>query len=139
MSSIRTAGTRRRSPWLSRGRSWCFGHSRRAQLRAYVPSGGTDHIFEHSLEKRLDCPIAEWIAPHRSSLTLDSKATHDESRGRAAMNVNQPAFNELFDRAVAACAEAQRLSGRTAESVRRARIERASARRLKSLISETRD
>jgi hypothetical protein len=55
------------------------------------------------------------------------------------MNVNQAAFNELFDRAVAACAEAQRLSGRTAESVRRARVERASARRLKSLVAETRD
>jgi hypothetical protein len=55
------------------------------------------------------------------------------------MNVKQPAFSELFDRAVAACAEAQRLSGRTAESVRRARLERASTRRLRGLIMETRD
>ena len=50
-----------------------------------------------------------------------------------------PTFNELFDRAVAACAEAQRLSGCTAESVKRARRERASARRLRTLITDTRD
>jgi len=55
------------------------------------------------------------------------------------MNVKQPTFNELFDRAVAACAEAQRLSGRSAESVKRARLERASSRRLRGLIAETRD
>jgi hypothetical protein len=62
---------------------------------------------------------------------------HQDSQ--PTMNVKQPAFSELFDRAVAACAEAQRLSGRTAESVRRARLERASTRRLRGLIMETRD
>jgi hypothetical protein len=50
-----------------------------------------------------------------------------------------PTFNDLFDRAVAACADAQRLSGRTAESVKKARRERASARRVRVLIAETRD
>jgi hypothetical protein len=55
------------------------------------------------------------------------------------VSIEQPTFNELFDRAVAACAEAQRLSGRTAESVKRAHRERASARRLRLLITETRD
>ena len=62
---------------------------------------------------------------------------HPDSR--LTMNVKQLAFNELFDRAVAACAEAQRLSGRTAESVRRARLQRASTRRLRALIAETRE
>jgi hypothetical protein len=55
------------------------------------------------------------------------------------VSAKQPPFNELFDRAVAACAEAQRLSGCTAESVKRARLERASARRLRALIAETRE
>jgi len=55
------------------------------------------------------------------------------------VRANAQRFNDLFDRAVAACAEAQHLSGRTAESVKKARRERASARRLKTLISETRD
>lgn len=62
---------------------------------------------------------------------------HQDSQ--PTMNVKQSAFSELFDRAVAACAEAQRLSGRTAESVRRARLERASTRRLRGLIMETRE
>jgi len=55
------------------------------------------------------------------------------------VSAEPPTFNELFDRAVAACAEAQFLSGRTAESVRKARRERASARRLRALVAETRD
>lgn len=55
------------------------------------------------------------------------------------MSAMPPTFNELFDRAVAACAEAQFLSGRTAGSVRKARLERASARRLRALIAQTRD
>jgi hypothetical protein len=55
------------------------------------------------------------------------------------VSAKPPPFNELFDRAVAACAEAQFLSGRTAESVRKARRERASARRLRALVAETRD
>jgi len=49
------------------------------------------------------------------------------------------AFSELFDRAVAACAEAQRLSGLSAEAVARARATRASARRVRALVWETRD
>ena len=55
------------------------------------------------------------------------------------MIAKPPTFNDLFDRAVAACAEAQHLSGRTAESVRRARLQRASAYRVRALIVETRD
>ena len=55
------------------------------------------------------------------------------------MIAKPPTFNDLFDRAVAACAEAQHLSGRTAESVRRARLQRASAYRVRALIAETRD
>jgi hypothetical protein len=55
------------------------------------------------------------------------------------MRVQQAPFTELFDRAVAACADAQRLAGRTAESVKRARRERASNRRIRALIAETRD
>jgi hypothetical protein len=50
-----------------------------------------------------------------------------------------PTFNDLFDRAVAACAEAQRLSGSSAESVKKARLRRASARRVRTLIAETRE
>jgi hypothetical protein len=50
-----------------------------------------------------------------------------------------PTFNHLFDRAVAACAEAQRLSGLTAESVKKARRQRASTRRVRILIAETRE
>jgi len=55
------------------------------------------------------------------------------------VSAEPPTFNELFDRAVAACAEAQFLSGRTAGSVRKARLQRASARRVRALIAETRD
>ena len=74
-----------------------------------------------------------------SSFAGPSQPTQDEVRRTPGVNTHEPAFNELFDRAVAACAEAQRLSGRTAESVKRARRERASARRLRTLIAETRD
>jgi len=49
------------------------------------------------------------------------------------------AFSDLFDRAVAACAQAQRLSAQSAEAVARARATRASARRVRALVSETRD
>jgi len=62
-----------------------------------------------------------------------------ESGGFSEVIAKPPTFNDLFDRAVAACAEAQHLSGRTAESVRRARRERASAYRVRTLIAETRD
>ena len=48
-------------------------------------------------------------------------------------------FSELFDRAVAACAHAQRLSGQSAEAVARARATRASSRRVRTLVAETRD
>jgi hypothetical protein len=55
------------------------------------------------------------------------------------VRTNPPAFNEIFDRVVASCAEAQYLSGRSVESVKKARLERASARRVRLLITETRD
>ena len=55
------------------------------------------------------------------------------------MSHRAPTFNDLFDRAVAACAEAQRLSGRSAEAVRKARLARASTRRVRILIAETRE
>jgi hypothetical protein len=47
-------------------------------------------------------------------------------------------FTQLFDRAVAACAAAQNLTNKSAEAVARARATRASARRLRALVSETR-
>ena len=48
-------------------------------------------------------------------------------------------FSHVFDRAVAACAAAQRLSSQSAEAVARARATRASARRVRALATETRD
>ena len=48
-------------------------------------------------------------------------------------------FSELFDRAVATCAEAQRQSGYSAEAAARARATRASVRRVRALVSETRE
>lgn len=57
----------------------------------------------------------------------------------AGVRARSAGFNDLFDRAVAACAEAQRLAARTGESVNRARLERASARRLRTLVAETRE
>jgi hypothetical protein len=48
-------------------------------------------------------------------------------------------FNKIFDRAVAACATAQRLSSQSAEAVARARHAHASARRVRDLGSDTRD
>jgi hypothetical protein len=62
-----------------------------------------------------------------------------ESEALSDVSETPPTFNALFDRAVAACAEAQRLSGRTAESVKKARRQRASNRRVRSLIAETRE
>jgi hypothetical protein len=47
-------------------------------------------------------------------------------------------FSDLFDRAVAACAEAQRLSARCIETSARARATRASARPMRALAAETR-
>ena len=75
----------------------------------------------------------------RMSFTFTTGLPQDESRGSSELSARLPAFNDLFDRAVAACAEAQRLSGRTAESVKKARLERASARRVRTLIAETRE
>ena len=75
----------------------------------------------------------------RSSITFTAESTRGESGGLSEVSAKPPTFNELFDRAVAACAEAQFLSGRTAESVRKARLERASAHRLRALVAETRD
>jgi hypothetical protein len=48
-------------------------------------------------------------------------------------------FTKIFDRAVAACAAAQKLSSQSAEAVSRARSARASARRVRTLVAETRD
>jgi hypothetical protein len=50
-----------------------------------------------------------------------------------------PDFSKVFDRAVAACAAAQTLSSQSAEAVSRARGARASARRVRALVAETRD
>jgi hypothetical protein len=74
-----------------------------------------------------------------SSSTGQGQPTHRESRRTLDVRVEQLTFNELFDRAVAACAEAQHLSGLSTDSVKRARREYASARRIRSLIAETRD
>ena len=48
-------------------------------------------------------------------------------------------FTLLFDRAVAACAAAQSLTSKSAEAVARARATRASTRRLRALVMETRE
>jgi hypothetical protein len=74
-----------------------------------------------------------------SSFTITAEPTRDESGVALDVSANPQRFNDLFDRAVAGCAEAQHLAGRTAESVKRARLERASARRVKALITETRE
>jgi hypothetical protein len=47
-------------------------------------------------------------------------------------------FSRLFDRALAACAEAQRLAVRCGESQARARATHASSRRIQMLAGETR-
>src|SRR6185295_2956089 len=76
------------------------------------------------------------IVTRRSSITFTAESTRGESGGLSEVSAEPPTFNELFDRAVAACAEAQFLSGRTAGSVRKARLQRASARRVRALIAE---
>jgi hypothetical protein len=48
-------------------------------------------------------------------------------------------FSQPFDRAVAACAAAQRLTSKSAEAVARARAARASAWRVRALVTETRE
>jgi hypothetical protein len=50
-----------------------------------------------------------------------------------------PDFSKIFDRAVAACAAAQALSGQSAEAVARARAARTSAFRVRALVAETRE
>ena len=54
-------------------------------------------------------------------------------------SARNPDFSELFDRAVAACASAQRIAGESAESVCRARAVGATSRRLRKLVAETRE
>jgi hypothetical protein len=48
-------------------------------------------------------------------------------------------FSKIFDRAVAACAAAQKLSSQSSEAASRARSARASARRVRTLVAETRE
>lgn len=48
-------------------------------------------------------------------------------------------FNPLFDRTIAACAAAQTLTSHSAEAVTRARAARASMRRVRTLVTETRE
>jgi hypothetical protein len=79
------------------------------------------------------------IVTRPSSITFTAESTRGESGGFSEVIAKSPTFNVLFDRAVAACADAQYLSGRTAESVKKARLERASTRRVKALIAEARD
>ena len=74
-----------------------------------------------------------------SSITFTAESTRVESGGLSEVSAMPPTFSELFDRSVAACAEAQFLSGRSAGSVRKARLQRASARRVRALIAETRE
>ena len=74
-----------------------------------------------------------------SSFTFAVEPTRGELGESSDVSAKPPTFTHVFDRAVAACAEAQCLSGRTAESVKKARRERASARRVRALIAETRD
>jgi len=74
-----------------------------------------------------------------SSFPVTTEPTRSDSGVLADVSVGPPTFNDLFDRAVAACAEAQRLSGRSAESVKKARLERAPVRRVRTLLVETRD
>jgi hypothetical protein len=49
-----------------------------------------------------------------------------------------PDFSGVFDRTVAACAAAQTLSSQSADAVSRARHARASLRRVRALVAETR-
>ena len=49
------------------------------------------------------------------------------------------AFTEIFDRVVASCARAQRVASESAQAVARARATRASSRRLRGLVVETRE
>jgi len=74
-----------------------------------------------------------------SSFPGQGQPTHRESRRTRDASVDQLPFNELFDHAVAACGEAQRLSALSSDSVKCARLEDAPARRVRALVAETRD
>jgi hypothetical protein len=75
----------------------------------------------------------------QSPFTFTTEPTRGDSGGLSEVNAKPSTFDHRFDRTVAACAEAQRLSGRTAESAKRARQGRASTRRVRALIAETRE
>jgi len=75
----------------------------------------------------------------QSSFTFTTEPTRGDSGGLPEVNAKPSTFDHHFDRMVAACAEAQRLSGRTAESAKKARQGRASTRRVRALIAETRE
>jgi hypothetical protein len=81
----------------------------------------------------------ERIVMRQSSFTFTSEPIRGDSGGSSEVNAKPSTFDHHFDRTVAACAEAQRLSGRTAESAKRARRGRASTRRVRTLIAETRE
>lgn len=68
-------------------------------------------------------PGIGWIVTQASSSTGQGQPTHRESRRTQDERVEQLTFNELFDHAVTACAEAQRLSALSSDSVKRARLE----------------
>jgi hypothetical protein len=48
-------------------------------------------------------------------------------------------FSKLFDRALAACANAQQLTTRSTDAVARARAARASSRRTRALVADARE
>jgi hypothetical protein len=58
---------------------------------------------------------------------------------RRPLHRDELAFPELFDRVVAACARAQRVASDAAQAVARARATRASSRRLRGLVADTRE
>ena len=58
---------------------------------------------------------------------------------RRPLHRDEVAFPELFHREVAACARAQRVASDAAQAVARARATRASSRRLRDLVVETRE
>jgi hypothetical protein len=74
----------------------------------------------------------------RRNASLTTRGGGNEEQSVTDMP-RKPDFSELFDRAVAACASAQRIAGESAESVRRARAVGATARRLRKLVVETRE
>jgi hypothetical protein len=75
----------------------------------------------------------------QSPFTFTTEPTRGDSGGLSEVNAKPSTFDHRFDRTLAACAEAQRLSGRTAESAKKARQGRASTRRVRALIAETRE